>query len=115
MEIKENFHSTYITLMPIGELDANSSVILDERIAQLLETGTVNIHIDGSGISYINSPGLGVVISYVDELAAQGGKFVFSDLSDNVADVFSILGLDRLDHLIIVNDPTEVEAHFSTS
>lgn len=113
MEIIESFHSNYITLTPIGELDANSSVILDDKIADLLESGTVNIHIDGSQISYINSPGLGVVISYVDELAAQGGRFVFSSLSENVADVFSILGLDRLEHLIIVSDPSEVEAHFS--
>ena len=115
MEITEIFHELYITLQPAGELDANSSVYLDEKITSLLENGTINIHIDGAKITYISSPGLGVFISFVDELAARGGKFVLSSLNGNVADVFSILGLDRLEHLVIVEDPKEVEAHFSAS
>lgn len=115
MEIREIVHSNYITLIPVGELDANSSVHLDDRITTLLEAGTANIHIDGSNISYISSPGLGVFVSYVDELEIQGGRFVISSLAENVADVFSLLGLDRLDRIIIVSDPNEVESHFSAS
>ena len=113
MKITVSEKINYVSLTPEGELDANSSVYLDDKLAELIEAGKVNLHIDGSLVTYISSPGLGVFISYVEELANASGKFVFSSLSENVRDVFSILGLDKLDHLIIVNDDTDVEAHFS--
>ncbi|RMG60843.1 MAG: anti-sigma factor antagonist [Bacteroidetes bacterium] len=112
MTIQEHPQDTYITLVPHGELDANSSVHLDERIQALIEQGQVNIHIDGADIQYISSAGLGVFVSYLDEVAEQGGKFVLSSLRESVRDVFVILGLDQLDNLIIVERTEDVPAHF---
>ncbi|MEM7659607.1 MAG: STAS domain-containing protein [Bacteroidota bacterium] len=112
MKIHEVNNGHYVSLIIEGELDANSSVILDEKIATLLSEEKVNLHINGAGIQYISSPGLGVFISYVGELGSKGGKFVISSLAANVENVFQILGLDKLENLIIVNDESEVEAHF---
>jgi anti-sigma B factor antagonist len=114
MIIHEHPQDAYITLAPQGELDANSSVHLDERIQTLIEQGSVNIHIEGADIQYISSAGLGVFVSYIDEVAAQGGKFVLSSLRENVREVFAILGLDKLDHLVIVERADEVPAHFQS-
>lgn len=115
MTIQEQTQESYVTLIPEGELDAHSSVHLDERIQALIERGQVNIHIEGSGIRYISSAGLGVFVSYLDEVADRGGKFVVSSLSDNIREVFTILGLDKLTHLVIVEQPSEVATHFSRS
>jgi anti-sigma B factor antagonist len=113
MEIKEQAESGYITLVPKGELDANSSVYLDARINDLLQAGQVKVHVDFSEVNYISSAGLGVFISYLDEFKRKGGKLIISQVADNVRDVFSILGLDRL--LTILDTGAEVAPHFDPS
>jgi anti-sigma B factor antagonist len=111
MEIKETIKDGFTTLGPIGDLDANSSIELDEHIRKMVEEGNVDIHIDGSGLNYISSAGLGVFISYLDEIKAQGGKMIFSNLSDNVFDVFELLGLNQI--VTIVKEGEEVAPLFS--
>ena len=49
-----------------------------------------------SSLEYISSAGLGVFISYLDELEDREGQLVFSNLSEEVFDVFELLGLSRL-------------------
>ena len=113
MEIKEKAEAGFITLVPVGELDANSSVYLDAKISQLLEASKVNLHVDFAEVNYISSAGLGVFISYLDEIKRQGGKLVISNVADNVYDVFTILGLNRL--LTILGAGEAVAPHFDSS
>ncbi len=113
MEIREQVEAGFITLVPEGELDANSSVYLDAKISALLEAGKVNLHIDFSEVNYISSAGLGVFISYLDELKRKDGKLVISQVAHNVRDVFAILGLDRL--LTIVDAEEGVAPYFDAS
>lgn len=114
MEIRQIQQEHYVTLSPVGDLDAHSSVHLDEKIQKLVEAGKVMIHVDFSEVTYISSAGLGVFISYLDEIASQGGQLVLSQLSDNIYDVFSILGLNKLDHLIILSpEEKEVATYFA--
>ena len=112
MEINEYKHAGYITLMPKGDLDANSSVYLDEKLRSLIDRHQVFIHIDCRKVPYISSPGLGVFISYLDELGSQGGRFVLSHLADNVADVFTLLGLEQLENLVQLREETERGSYF---
>lgn len=96
MTIVETQHVTYTSLRPIGELDANSSIYMDEKIGTMIPDGRVNVHIDCSDLTYISSAGLGVFISYLDDIQKLKGMFVFSDMRDSVRDVFDLLGLTTL-------------------
>ncbi|MEZ4825889.1 MAG: STAS domain-containing protein [Bacteroidia bacterium] len=96
MEIREQIHENFITLSPVGELDANSSIHLDEKISSMIQNGKINIHVDCRDVSYMSSAGLGVFISHLDELSAKSGKLVLSDLNPGVFDVFDLLGLNQL-------------------
>lgn len=100
----------FVTLQPVGELDANSSVYLDETIRQLIEENKLNIHVDFARINYISSAGMGVFVSYLEEIKSKGGKIVLSNLSANVLEVFKLLGLDQL--IPIVSDKAEVTHMF---
>lgn len=111
MEIKELAHDKYISLIPVGDLDANSSIHLDEKIRDLIDNQKVNIHVDCSQIPFMSSAGLGVFISYLDELKAEGGQLVVSHLAENVKDVFDLLGLNQL--VPIAQDADEVNTYFS--
>ena len=96
MEIIQQPENGYRTLTPVGDLDANSSLGMDECINTLLQEGIVNLHIDCSRLSYISSAGLGVFISFIDEIKEKGGNLVFSNLSESVYDVFELLGLNQI-------------------
>ena len=103
MEIREFQESGYITLQPVGDLDAQSSIDMDSCIRTHIDGGNVKLHIDGRELAYISSAGLGVFISHLDEVESAGGQLVFSNLSEEVKDVFDLLGLSRL--VTIVNQP----------
>lgn len=96
----------YVTLHLSGELDANSSIDIDEQIAALLSEGKVRLHISAKDLTYISSAGLGVFVSHLDEIHHKKGKMVFSQMRENVKNVFGLLGLDKI--IKIVN--TEAEA-----
>ncbi len=114
MDINETLHGNYVTLSPVGDLDANSSVHFDQKISELFASGQYNIHVDGSSVPYISSAGLGVFVSHLEDLTAYGGKFVISGLSDTVTDVFRILGLDQLSNLVVVKSDSEVPSQFDS-
>lgn len=107
MEIQETRHTNYTTLLPAGDLDANSSMVMDETIQRAIDAGIYKIHVDCSALRYISSAGLGVFISFMDELAANGGKFVFSGMTDNILKVFQLLGLEQL--MVIVKTSAEAD------
>jgi anti-sigma B factor antagonist len=114
MEIKEMVKAHYISLAPQGDLDAHSSVHLDSRIRDLIEAGQVNIHVDFSSVPYISSAGLGVFISFLEDIITLGGKFVLTHMRDSVWEVFSLLGLDNLSHMIIDRRPEpQIEPYFT--
>lgn len=110
MEIKELQQEGFVTLIPVGDLDANSSIAMDEKIQEQIDQQKYNIHIDCSGLEYISSAGLGVFISHMDELTEVGGRFVFSGMSENVRKVFQLLGLEQL--MTIVDTPSQAAAAF---
>lgn len=111
MQITETQHSNYTSLAPLGDLDANSSIDMDEAIQKNLDAERYQLHIDCSGLIYISSAGLGVFISFMEELGTKGGKFVFSDMSEKIYKVFELLGLHQL--MEIVPGKDEVEKSFA--
>lgn len=110
MQILEQDFDGYVTLTPVGELDANSSVAMDEKIEEMMNNGAFNIHVDCSRLTYISSAGLGVFISYLETMRNSGGKFVFSGMSEPVFKVFDLLGLPRI--MKIVGKAGEVKNAF---
>jgi anti-sigma B factor antagonist len=92
-KIKENNHDILILK---GEIDASNSVDLDEAIQGLLGSGSKSILVDGKGLDYISSAGLGVFMSYLEDFQDQGVTLKICSLSPRVLEVFQILGLDQL-------------------
>jgi anti-sigma B factor antagonist len=110
MQIRETRNDKYVTLTPIGDLDANSSMRMDDAIQKEIDAEIYNLHIDCSELVYISSAGLGVFISFMEDLTAYGGKFVFSNMAENIAKVFQLLGLESI--MTIVKDRDDVAKEF---
>ncbi len=79
-----------------GDVDASSSIRLDEAIGKAVEEGQQQILIDCRNLNYISSAGLGVFMSYLEELKAKSIQMVLFGLSEKVSNVFNLLGLDQL-------------------
>lgn len=110
MEIKIIDEEHYLTIRPVGEVDAHSSIELDEKFGELIEAGNANLHFDCSELIYISSAGLGVIISHIDLLTEKQGKLVISSPNESVAEVLELLGLNQL--LTIVPEAELVSAYF---
>jgi len=97
MEVREIRQKSYYTLIPVGEVDASSSLFLSDKISNLIQEGHVNIHIDCSELRYISSAGLGVFMAFQEDIKKLNGKMIITNLSPAVYSVFELLGI----HLIL--------------
>ena len=100
--IKEN---DFTILNINGEVDASSSIQLDESLGAIVSNGDPKILIDCGSLNYISSAGLGVFMSYIEDVKTKNIKMALFGLNDKVMNVFEILGLDQL--LTIVNTKKE--------
>ena len=93
-EITDN-NSTIIIFLD-GELDASSSVQLDEELSSPTIMQFKKILVDCQNLDYISSAGLGVFISHLQRFEDSQIKLIFYNMQDKVKNVFEILGLDLL-------------------
>lgn len=96
-----------------GELDANSSIQLDEVIKDAVQQRKTRILVDCRELLYISSAGVGVFLSHLDDVRSLGGRFVFYNMSTGVFSIFEILGLHNM--IDIVKEKTEAEKIFDES
>jgi anti-sigma B factor antagonist len=106
VEIKNSLDNDIYTIHVIGEVDASSSIYLDESISEATTKHT-KIMVNCEQLDYISSAGLGVFMSYINDMEEKGIKLVIYGLSDKVRHVFQILGLDQL--LKITNNEGEAK------
>lgn len=106
---KENKEGIHI-ISVFGEIDAGSSIYLDNAFKEALENKEKKIATDLSGLDYISSAGLGVFISHLEEFNNDDVKLVLFGINESVKQVFDILGLEKL--LQIVSDEKEAFAAF---
>ena len=94
-----------------GDVDASSSIMLDEAIRKAIQEGQQHILIDCVNLNYISSAGLGVFMSYIEELKVKNSRMVLFGLSERVENVFKVLGLDQLLNIKDTKDQAKQQAH----
>ncbi|WP_192823343.1 STAS domain-containing protein [Rufibacter sp. LB8] len=96
MKIKHTISDNTITISLDGELDASSSVMLDEELSNPSIMMFSKILVDCKNLNYISSAGLGVFISHLQRFEDAQIKLIFFNMQEKVRNVFEILGLDLL-------------------
>ncbi len=79
-----------------GELDLYTAPRLKEALLTAVEDGTLRIVIDMSGVHFIDSSALGVLIGGVKRLKPRDGKLVLVSVDENVNWIFQITGLNSV-------------------
>jgi len=76
-----------------GEIDAYTAPKLREELFPLTEKEGVEMVVNLSEVSYMDSTGLGVFVGVFKNVRANNGKFQIVGLSDRLKRLFEITGL----------------------
>lgn len=79
-----------------GELDVYSAPALREELARIDTPRPLRIAVVMSGVTFIDSAGIGVLIGALKRAAASGGRVALVGCSPHVDRVLRRMGLDKL-------------------
>ena len=79
-----------------GYLDAHTAPEFEKTVQGEFEAGRTQMVVECSRLTYISSAGLGVFMSFIDEIRAAGGDIKICGLAPKVFQVFDILGFSAL-------------------
>ncbi len=79
-----------------GYLDAHTAPEFEKTVQAEFEAGRVRLVVECLRLSYISSAGLGVFMSFIEEIRAAGGDIKICGLAPKVFQVFDILGFSAL-------------------
>ncbi len=96
MQIKTDKKDKVTILYMRGNLDADSVSSFKKTSYKLVEEGNLFMVIDCTGLDFVDSMGLGALISLLRRLRTQNGDLKVAGLNNEVRTVFEITRLHRL-------------------
>ena len=86
-----------VTLIEVeGQLIVGNRQDLKNQVMEQLEGGDLKFVIDFANTGYIDSSGLGVLVSLSKKIREQGGELRLSSLNDDLRTLFELTKLDTL-------------------
>ena len=109
MEIILEAYGNVYVLSLRGKLDLASAAGLKARVKSLLDDHKNLIHVCLREVDFINSSGLGAMVSLLKEIRLHRGRLTLSDLAPYVNEIFDITQLSHVFEIF----PTVEEAMIS--
>jgi anti-sigma B factor antagonist len=81
------------TITAAGEVDIQTSPILEERLTSVLDQGVSSVVVDLGQVTFLDSTGLSVLIAAMKRCQTAGGSLRVVSPQPNVRRVFAITGL----------------------
>jgi anti-sigma B factor antagonist len=94
-----------------GYLDAHTAPQFEGAIQNEMAAGHLQLVVDCARLTYISSAGLGVFMSFIEEIREKGGDIKLCGLVPKVYQVFEVLGFPAL--FDIVADAAAAKAKFA--
>src|SRR5262245_27846509 len=85
--------STLVTLG--GDIDLRNSPALRTTLLELVDAAPRRVVMDLSGVTYVDSSGVGTLVEFKRKLERVGGQLVLAGMQPRVRGVFEITRLDR--------------------
>ena len=79
-----------------GEVDVYTAPRLREKLVELVAQGNYHIVVDLDGVDFLDSTGLGVLVSGLKRVRTHGGDMVLVCTHQRVLNVFEITGLTKV-------------------
>jgi anti-anti-sigma factor len=83
------------TVLFDGDMDIDVTEIMEEEIApNLLHSNEIELNFEN--VSFVDSSGIGLLITLITDLQERGSKVIITHLSPDVKEVFSLLQLPEI-------------------
>ncbi len=79
-------------IMLSGRLDASQTEKADKFLSEIVSSRTLNF----SGLDYISSAGLGILLKHQKRLNLTGNALKLLNLNKHIRDVFAFTGFDKI-------------------
>ncbi len=88
-----------------GEIDLHVSPRLESSLARIIKKRPTHVVVDFSGVTFIDSSGLAVLIRALQDVQNYGGKLSLSGINGNLRSIFEVARLDQ----VFLIDPLDDE------
>ena len=96
MEINSNEKNGIVSISIKGRLEADSSPEAEKVVREVLRGPTTRLLLNLSGLEYLSSAGLRVVLTAAKEMKRRDGKIVLCSLNEFVKEIFEVSGFQSL-------------------
>ena len=97
MKVAKEYSGNVLIVEVVGELDHHTAAALKKDIKEELDKGIIrHIVLDLSGLDFMDSSGLGVLLGRYKELSKWQGRMLVFGLQPVVEKLFRLTGLNRL-------------------
>jgi anti-sigma B factor antagonist len=96
MEIRTKQEGNVAVLTLSGRLDLASGSTLKEHLKRLFEKNITSVHLNMAEVEFINSSGLGALVSVMKEVRLLKGRLTLSNLASYVQEIFEITQLSHI-------------------
>lgn len=96
MEINIENRGEAVVLRCVGSLDADTVALFKKRANELFDGGASKLIMDATGISFIDSMGLGAMIALLRRTRKKNGDLKIFGLNKSVREIFDITRLHKL-------------------
>jgi anti-sigma B factor antagonist len=96
MEIKIKQEGNVAVLTLSGRLDLASGSSLKENLKRLFEKNVTSVHLNMAEVEFINSSGLGALVSIMKEVRLLKGRLTLSNMASYVQEIFEITQLSHI-------------------
>lgn len=96
VDLKEKKVGEILILELNGRLDAVSTPDIEKKVFEYINSGHYKLILDFSGVDYISSAGMRMLLSTTKKLKGLSGHLVLCSISTNVMDVFKMSGFDHV-------------------
>lgn len=92
MTINETREHGAVVIAPTGRIDSTTSGSLEQHLAGLAAAGEWRVVMDFSGVDYISSAGLRVMLALAKRARDRKGRVALCALGEGVRQVFDLAG-----------------------
>jgi anti-sigma B factor antagonist len=96
MALNKTDENGVVILSVDGNLDGEGTQDLENEVVAQLENGTTKLLFDFSGLDYINSSGLRVLVLAYQRLKKKSGTVAICGIKDYIQEVFEVSGYDKI-------------------
>jgi anti-sigma B factor antagonist len=104
VEIQIKHDGDTVVMHISGRLDMATGSALKDQVKKLSEQGKRRIHMNLRNVDFINSSGLGALVSIMKEIRLHRGRLTLSDLAGYVREIFEITQLSHIFEIFATED-----------